>query len=112
MTGGGQGCWWRRAERTEAEIDLARLAAIVASSDDAIISKTLDGMVTSWNAGATRIFGYEPEEMIGQPIIRIIPPELQDEEEAHPGAAAPRRADRAFRHRAGRQGWPAASSSR
>jgi PAS domain S-box-containing protein len=68
-------------ERRQAEIDAARLAAIVASSDDAIVSKTLDGVVTSWNGGATRIFGYEPEEMIGQPIIRIIPPELLAEEE-------------------------------
>ena len=68
-------------DRTKAEIDLARLAAIVASSDDAIISKTLEGVVTSWNAGASRIFGYAPEEMIGQPILRIIPPELRHEEE-------------------------------
>ena len=68
-------------DRSKAEIDLARLAAIVASSDDAIISKTLDGVVTSWNAGASRIFGYAPEEMIGQPIVRIIPPELRLEEE-------------------------------
>src|SRR5207302_175181 len=49
-------------------------------SDDAIISKTLDGRVTSWNAGASRLFGYEADEMIGQPITRIIPPDLQDEE--------------------------------
>ena len=72
----------RGPERTAADLDQARLAAIVASSDDAIISKTLNGVVTSWNAGATRIFGYEPEEMIGQSIIRIIPPELRAEEEA------------------------------
>ena len=71
----------RGPERTAADLDQARLAAIVASSDDAIISKTLDGVVTSWNAGATRIFGYEPEEMIGQSILRIIPPELRAEEE-------------------------------
>jgi PAS domain S-box-containing protein len=58
----------------------ARLAAIVTTSDDAIIGKTLDGVVTSWNAGATRIFGYESEEMIGQPITTIIPVELHDEE--------------------------------
>jgi PAS domain S-box-containing protein len=57
------------------------LAAIVACSDDAIISKNLDGRVTSWNEGATRIFGYEANEMIGQPITRIIPPELHGEEQ-------------------------------
>jgi PAS domain S-box-containing protein len=64
----------------EAEIESARLAAIVVTSDDAIIGKTLDGRVTSWNAGATRIFGYQAEEMIGQSITRIIPRELQQEE--------------------------------
>jgi PAS domain S-box-containing protein len=69
------------SEHHNAEIDLERLAAIVSSSDDAIISKTLEGRVTSWNAGAARIFGYPPEEMLGQPIIRIIPPELRHEEE-------------------------------
>ena len=69
-------------ERRLDELEASRLAAIVASSDDAIISKTLEGIVTSWNAGATAIFGYEPHEMIGQPITRIIPPELQDEEMA------------------------------
>jgi PAS domain S-box-containing protein len=67
-------------ERHRTEIELARLAAIVASSDDAIISKTLDGKISSWNAGATRIFGYNAKEMIGQPITQIIPPELHQEE--------------------------------
>jgi PAS domain S-box-containing protein len=57
-----------------------RLAAIVASSDDAIISKTLDGVIVTWNEGARRIFGYEPEEVIGRPITILIPPDRQDEE--------------------------------
>ena len=58
----------------------ARLAAIVDSSDDAIVSKTLDGVIRSWNAGAQRIFGYTAAEAIGQPITLIIPPERFDEE--------------------------------
>ena len=56
------------------------LSAIVESSDDAIVSKDLNGIVQTWNPGAQRIFGYTPEEMIGRPINLIIPPELQDEE--------------------------------
>jgi PAS domain S-box-containing protein len=56
------------------------LAAIVASSDDAIISKTIDGTILSWNEGAQRIFGYTPAEAIGQPIFLIIPPDRHDEE--------------------------------
>lgn len=67
-------------ERQSAEIDVARLAAIVASSDDAIVSKTLDGSITSWNAGAERIFGYTAAEMIGKPIMMIIPPDMHEEE--------------------------------
>lgn len=54
--------------------------AIVQSSDDAIISKTLDGIITSWNHSAERIFGYTSQEMIGTPITRIIPADRQDEE--------------------------------
>jgi PAS domain S-box-containing protein len=64
-----------------AEFERARLAAIVECSDDAIISKTLQGVVTSWNASAERIFGYTAAEMVGQPIYRLIPPELHQDED-------------------------------
>lgn len=58
----------------------AQLAAIVESSDDAIVGKTLEGIVTSWNAGAERLFGWTAAEMVGQPILKIIPEHLQHEE--------------------------------
>src|SRR5215467_1254633 len=65
-------------------VDHARLllAAIVESSEDAIISKTLDGTITSWNAAAQRIFGYAEQEAVGQPVSILIPPDLLDEENA------------------------------
>jgi PAS domain S-box-containing protein len=67
-------------EREQAEEAQLRLGAIVASSDDAIISKTLGGVITSWNAGAQRIFGYTVEEAVGRPVNILIPPDRQDEE--------------------------------
>ena len=58
------------------------LAAIIESADDAIISKTLDGIITSWNKGAQRIFGYTAEEVIGKPVTILIPADQEDEEPA------------------------------
>jgi PAS domain S-box-containing protein len=69
------------AEDADPFIQRAILAAIVDSSDDAIVGKTLEGRILTWNAGATRIFGYEPSEVIGKPITIIIPRELHAEEE-------------------------------
>jgi PAS domain S-box-containing protein len=67
-------------ERRRAEEAQARLAAIVESSQDAIVSKTLDGVIRTWNAGAERLFGYRAEEAVGRPITLIIPPGRLDEE--------------------------------
>lgn len=69
------------SERKQAEASLAQLAAIVEYSGDAIVSKTLDGMILSWNKSAEKIFGYQSAEMIGQSITRIIPPDLTEEEQ-------------------------------
>ena len=66
----------REAERVE-----ATLAAIVTGSDDAIISKTLDGIITSWNPAAERLYGFTAQEIVGESILRIIPPHLHAEEE-------------------------------
>ncbi len=79
-----------RTEQAKTQINQARtqteqsasnwLAAIIESSDDAIISKTLDGIITSWNRGAQKIFGYSAEEAIGRPMLLVIPPERANEE--------------------------------
>ena len=67
-------------ERNSAEIIYQRLAAIVDSSDDAIVGKDLNGIVTTWNSGAERLFGYSANQMIGTSIMRLIPPGRQAEE--------------------------------
>jgi PAS domain S-box-containing protein len=67
--------------KTSQPLDAERwLAAIVESSDDAIIGKTLDGIITSWNAGAERIFGYSADEVLGKPVTILIPQDLWHEE--------------------------------
>ncbi len=68
------------SERREAHDARSRLAAIVESSDDAIVSKDLNGIIKSWNPGAARMFGFTAEEAVGHSITIIIPPELHDEE--------------------------------
>jgi PAS domain S-box-containing protein len=67
-------------ERKLAETDLRKLAAIVESSEDGMIGKDLNGVVTSWNKGAYSLFGYSAHEMVGQSIMKLIPPDRRDEE--------------------------------
>ncbi|HEX5724648.1 MAG TPA: PAS domain S-box protein, partial [Longimicrobiaceae bacterium] len=67
------------SERRRNEEQLSRLAAIVESTDDAIIGKTLEGVIESWNAGAARLYGYAPGEVIGRNIALLAPPDREDE---------------------------------
>jgi PAS domain S-box-containing protein len=68
------------SDRLRSERATAHLAAIVRTSDDAIVSKDLNGIITTWNQAAERLFGYEAAEMIGQPVLKLIPPDRHDEE--------------------------------
>ena len=69
-------------QRKEADAMRTRLAGVIESSDDAIVTKTLDGIITSWNPGAQRIFGYSADEVLGKPITVLIPADHLDEEPA------------------------------
>src|SRR4029078_1898712 len=69
-------------EIRESEIRYRRIAAIVESSGDAILSKNLDGIIASWKSGAERLFGYTADEVIGKPVTILIPADRQGEEPA------------------------------
>jgi PAS domain-containing protein len=75
-------------ERHLAETTSHRPSAIVASSDDAIVGKDLNSIITSWNSGAERIFGFTAEEMIGKSIMRLIPVDRREEERKSSSASA------------------------
>lgn len=67
-------------ERRRGEVDRARLAAVVAGSDDAILAKDLTGVITDWNAAAERMYGYSSEQAIGRPVAMLVPTERRDED--------------------------------
>jgi PAS domain S-box-containing protein len=68
-------------DRKRSDESRIRLAAIIDSADDAIVGKDLNGIVSTWNEGACRMFGYSADEMVGQPILRLIPKQLHYEED-------------------------------
>jgi PAS domain-containing protein len=82
---GAVNCFQDITERKHNEEAAQRLAAIIESSDDAIVSNDLAGIITTWNGGAERIFGYLAEEIIGKPITILSPPDHQKEEETITG---------------------------
>jgi PAS domain S-box-containing protein len=77
---GAINCFQDLTERRRSEEIVQRLASIVESSDDAIITKNLDSIITSWNKGAERLFGYTAQESVGKLVTMLIPPDRQDEE--------------------------------
>jgi PAS domain S-box-containing protein len=68
------------AERKRSELEIRKYGALVASSDDAIMSKTLDGLITSWNPGSEKLFGYTEAEVIGRPMLLLFPDDRREEE--------------------------------
>jgi PAS domain S-box-containing protein len=93
------------SERKNIEQTRSWLAAIVENSEDAIIGKTLDGVITSWNKGAENLYGYCAEEVIGRSISMLIPPDQAGRGVLHSGDNRPRRSRRALRNHRGTQRW-------
>ncbi len=92
-------------EQRRNEKQLALFSAIIDSSHDAIIGKSLDGIVTSWNPGAEHLYGYTAAEMIGQPISMLMPPDRSGEIETLLSTVRGRRAYGSVRYRSPSQGW-------
>ena len=89
----------------QAQEAMARLAAVVSSSSDAIVSKTLDGVITSWNAAAEQIFGYSASEMVGQSVFQADPRGVARFRTVRPRPAAQGSSGRIFRVGADTEGW-------